>query len=108
MKLYLDDGRWNGRQVVPEDWITSSLIPATASTYPGQDVYELWGYGYQWWVYSDYVGQPAWGGSGYGGQYPVVLPGLDLIVVFTGWNIYQPATDPLTLIRDRIIPAVNP
>jgi hypothetical protein len=36
-----------------------------------------------------------------------VLPGLDLIVVFTGWNIYGPASEPLTLIRDRIIPAVE-
>jgi len=107
MKLYLDGGRWNDQQVVSKEWITSSLMPATVSTYPGEGVYEQAGYGYQWWIYSDYIGQTAWGGSGYGGQIPVVLPGLDLIVVFTGWNIYGPASDPLTLIRDRIVPAVE-
>jgi hypothetical protein len=30
-----------------------------------------------------------------------------LIVVITSWNIYGPATDPLTLIRERILPAVH-
>ena len=106
-RLYLDGGRWNRRQVVPEDWVRDSVVPATVSTYPGQDVYGQLGYGYQWWVYTDYLGQSAWGADGYGGQFPVVVPGLDLIVVFTGWNIYGPATNPLTLLRDRIIPAVQ-
>jgi len=106
-RLYLDGGQWNGRRIVPGAWVENSLVPATVSTYPGEDVYEKLGYGYQWWVYSDYLGQAAWGGSGYGGQYPVVIPGLDLIIVFTGWNIYGPATEPLTLIRNQIIPAVH-
>ena len=107
MKLYRDGGRWNARQIVPEAWVRDSLVAATPSTNPGQEVYGQTGYGYQWWVYSDYLGQTAWGGMGYGGQYPVVIPGLDLIVVITSWNIYGPATDPLTLIRERILPAVH-
>jgi CubicO group peptidase (beta-lactamase class C family) len=106
-RLYLDGGRWDGHQVVPEEWVRDSLVPVTVSANPGEDVYGMSGYGYQWWVYTDYLGQPAWGGSGYGGQYPVVVPGLDLIVVFTSWNIYGPASNPLTLLRDRILPAVN-
>jgi CubicO group peptidase (beta-lactamase class C family) len=106
-KLYHDRGRWNGRPVLPESWVRDSLVAATPSAYPGQEVYGKAGYGYQWWVYSDYLGQTAWGGSGYGGQYPVVVPGLDLIVVITSWNIHGPATEPLTLIRDRILPAVH-
>jgi len=87
--------------------VHDSLLPVTTSTYPVDEINQQRGYGYQWWVYSDYLGQTAWGGSGFGGQYPIVIPGLDLIVVFTGWNIYGPATDPLALIRDRIIPAVH-
>ncbi|HET6566234.1 MAG TPA: serine hydrolase, partial [Xanthomonadales bacterium] len=75
-KLYLDDGRWNGRQIVPASWVHDSLVPATVSTYPENEVFAQAGYGYQWWVYSDYLGHTAWGGSGYGGQYPVVLPDL--------------------------------
>jgi CubicO group peptidase (beta-lactamase class C family) len=107
MKLYQDGGRWNGRPIVPEAWVRDSLVAATPSTYPGQEIYGQTGYGYQWWVYSDYLGRTAWGGSGYGGQTPVVVPGLDLIVVLTSWNIYGPATDELQLIRDHILPAVH-
>lgn len=107
VKLYLDDGRVDGLQLVSRDWVRESLAPATLSTYPEDPVWRGAGYGYQWWVYGDYLGQPAWGGSGFGGQVPIAVPGLDLIVVITSWNIYGPATEPLTLVRDRILPAVQ-
>jgi CubicO group peptidase (beta-lactamase class C family) len=49
------------------------------------------GYGYQWWVYnggSD--GEPVMYGSwGWGGQFALIVPELDLIGVFTGWNVYD-------------------
>jgi CubicO group peptidase (beta-lactamase class C family) len=106
-KLYLDDGHLDGRQLVPGDWVQESLAPATPSTNPEDPVWGKTGYGYQWWVYEDYFGQPAWGGSGYGGQYPVVVPGLDLIVVITSWDIYGQASEALTLVRERILPAVR-
>jgi CubicO group peptidase (beta-lactamase class C family) len=107
VRLYLDDGRVDGRQLVSWDWVRESLAPATPSTYPEDPVWKGAGYGYQWWVYGGILGQPAWGGSGYGGQVPVAVPGLDLIVVITSWNIYSPATEPMTLVRDRILPAVK-
>lgn len=103
--LYLDEGRVDGRQLVSRDWVRESLAPATPSTYPEDPVWRGAGYGYQWWVYEGVLGQPAWGGSGYGGQVPIAVPGLDLIVVITSWNIYGPATEPLKLVRDRILPA---
>jgi CubicO group peptidase (beta-lactamase class C family) len=106
-KLYLDGGQVEGRQLVPRDWVRESLEAATASAGGKDPVWGKTGYGYQWWVYTDYLGQSAWGGSGYGDQLPVVVPGLDLIVVFTSWNIYGPASEPLTLIRERILPAVH-
>jgi len=106
-RLYLDEGRVDARQLLPRDWVRESLSPANPSTYPEDAVWGKAGYGYQWWVYGDYLGQPAWGGSGYGGQVPVAVPGLDLIVVITSWNIYGPATEPLTLVRERILPAVR-
>jgi hypothetical protein len=46
-------------------------------------------YGFKWWLYS--YGKDnkfwAWGGSGFGGQMPIVLPEYDLLFVFTGWNV---------------------
>ncbi|UWR32699.1 beta-lactamase family protein [Sulfitobacter sp. W027] len=43
-QMYAQGGQWNGKQVVPEDWVTASTSP-TAPTAEGQI-----GYGYQWWV----------------------------------------------------------
>jgi CubicO group peptidase (beta-lactamase class C family) len=79
--LYLRGGRWNGDQVVPEDWVK-------ASTQPYSDT-ESGGYGYLWWTGDSASGKaqkiqfPAgsfWA-EGHLGQYAVVVPSLDLIVV---------------------------
>jgi hypothetical protein len=46
-------------------------------------------YGYKWWLYrlpSDTT-KFVWGGSGFGGQFPIAFPELDMVVVFNGWNI---------------------
>lgn len=43
-QMYLQGGAWQGRQIVPADWVAASTR-ASAPTQPGQI-----GYGYQWWV----------------------------------------------------------
>ncbi|MAP13925.1 MAG: 6-aminohexanoate hydrolase [Oceanibulbus sp.] len=43
-QMYAQGGEWNGKQVVPADWVTASTSP-TAPTAAGQI-----GYGYQWWI----------------------------------------------------------
>lgn len=74
--LYLDDGRWEGEQIVPEAWIAESWRPVFRSPWNGM------GYGHLWWA-------SAWGGEevhsawGYGGQFLVVVPRLDLAIVAT-------------------------
>jgi CubicO group peptidase (beta-lactamase class C family) len=42
--LYLHDGLWNGRQIIPKDWVYEST--RRRLTFPGQ---EAKGYAYQWW-----------------------------------------------------------
>ncbi len=51
-KLYLDNGRWNGEQVIPEAWVRSSVTPDEEHLKPGKrDSSDLLlGYGYQWWI----------------------------------------------------------
>jgi CubicO group peptidase (beta-lactamase class C family) len=46
-QLFLQQGRWQGRQVVPADWVEASTRPS-ARTAPGRT-----GYGYQWWIPAD-------------------------------------------------------
>lgn len=44
--LYLHEGKWKGKQLVPEPWIRASLTPDAPHLMPGDE----FGYGYQWWI----------------------------------------------------------
>jgi CubicO group peptidase (beta-lactamase class C family) len=74
--LYLHRGAWNGRQIVPADWVDESTRPySTTPTGPG--------YGFLWWTAAEHGVLPkgsffAWGN---GGQFAFVVPAYDLVVV---------------------------
>jgi CubicO group peptidase (beta-lactamase class C family) len=104
--LFLHDGIWDGRRLLPEGWARESTQPHVAT---GDGAGRELRYGYQWWALPDPQGArfPAWAAIGYGGQRLIVVPELDLIAVFTGWNIYdKPALSPL-LALDRLLAAVR-
>jgi CubicO group peptidase (beta-lactamase class C family) len=79
--LYLHGGRWNSTQVVSEDWVKASTRPYSDS--------ESGGYGYLWWTGDSASGRPqeisfpkgSFWAEGHLGQYAVVVPSLDLIVI---------------------------
>ena len=50
--LYLNKGAWNGKQIVPEDWVNASHSLKEPHLQPGDNELSsnTWGYGYQWWV----------------------------------------------------------
>jgi CubicO group peptidase (beta-lactamase class C family) len=82
--LYLNQGRWQGRQVVPADWVAASLTKH--SVIQGVD------YGYLWWLkYLDAQGTRYNGAmaQGNGGQRISVWPQQHLVVVVTGGNYNQ-------------------
>lgn len=85
--LYLRDGEWNGRRVLTREWVRMStarivddVAPATADDR---------GYGFQWWRL-DRGDTQIWAGLGYGGQYLLVIPDLDVVAVANGWNVFGP------------------
>ena len=51
-KLYLDDGKWAGEQVIPASWVKASVTPDAPHLTPGKrDSAKMdLGYGYQWWL----------------------------------------------------------
>jgi CubicO group peptidase (beta-lactamase class C family) len=101
--LYMRDGVWNGRRILPEGWAKSSTEPLVETNE------KPFRYGYQWWVLPKGEKRPAdaFFASGYGGQILLVVPSLDLIAVFTGWNIYdKPELDP-RIALDRVLAAVQ-
>jgi CubicO group peptidase (beta-lactamase class C family) len=75
--LYLNNGLSNGRQVVPAQWIAASLQRRTES--PREEGRY---YGYGWWI-RDMAGHEAPYAWGYGGQFILLVPSLQLVVVTT-------------------------
>ncbi|MBD3349211.1 MAG: serine hydrolase [Candidatus Eisenbacteria bacterium] len=93
-QLYLDEGEFEGRQVVPADWIRESLTRYADDAWVAHErldrlgrYFRDLGYGYQWWSASvgdhrvDYA-------AGHGGQYIVLLHDLDMVVVAIGDPFY--------------------
>jgi len=79
--LFSRGGRWNGAQVIPQDWVSASTRPYSDTSSGG--------YGYLWWTADSASGTRAaipfppgsfWA-EGHLGQYAVVVPSRDLIVV---------------------------
>ncbi len=99
-QLWLRSRRWNGKRVVAEDWVQASVAPASAV---GPNVGAP-KYGYKWWLYQHPTDSTftVWGGSGFGGQFPMALAKEDLVVVITPWNVNRPGM-PRGQVLSRIV-----
>ncbi len=73
--LWLQQGKWDGRQVVSSRWVRQSLVERFKA---GGDRY-----GYGWWI-SDGLAGPSYNAVGSGGQQIAVNPSLNLVLVTTG------------------------
>jgi CubicO group peptidase (beta-lactamase class C family) len=81
-QLYLDGGRWHGRQLIPQSWVEVS----TAAHAKASDTDT---YGYLWWRRDFVAGGrtfPAFYMSGNGGNKVVVVPSAKLVAVVTSTN----------------------
>jgi CubicO group peptidase (beta-lactamase class C family) len=101
--LYLNNGLWEGKQIVSENWVKQSVAPHVPMPYTveGGRLY----YGFSWWLIP-LNGKYAWMATGIGGQELMVFPRQSLIVVFTGWDVLNGGTD-VNLLLPRLLPAVK-
>ncbi len=79
--LHLQNGMWNGERLLSEDWIEFVRTPAPASASRGNF------YGGQWWLVPDDrtdVPSDAYSTAGNRGQYAIVVPSHDLVIVRRG------------------------
>lgn len=74
--LYLRGGVWDGKRILPEGWVDYARTPT--KTPPT----ETMGYGAHWWL--GMAGPGSFSANGYEGQYTVMVPELDLILVRNG------------------------
>ncbi len=83
-QLYLDRGFFNGRQVIPAEWIDASFQVHSPSTYGREIMSSIrrLSYGYFWWsgVSGTHAFRYAWG---HGGQMIAVIGDLNMVIVAT-------------------------
>ena len=112
-QLFLEKGKWNGKQIVPADWLkemSSYQVPSAPSGTRFEDLEKAglnkdnneWvqGYGYQMWI----CRHNAFRADGFAGQYIMVFPDRDAVLVLTtSSSLYQPYMD---LIWQYLLPVL--
>jgi CubicO group peptidase (beta-lactamase class C family) len=100
-QLYLQKGKWQGKQLVPEAWVEAATARQTSN---GSNPNSDWdqGYGYQFWR----CRHGAYRGDGAFGQYCIVLPEQDTVIAITGGVRDMQAV--LNLVWDKLLPAIKP
>ena len=74
-KLFKDHGKWNGKQIIDSAFVAKSLTPRFADSPQ---------YGYGWWLIQDYKGKDFFMMRGHLGQYVIVQPDDNMIIVRLG------------------------
>lgn len=76
-RLFLNQGKWNGQQIIPSDWVNCCTKPKTENG-------SVWYYQYQWWLASKDNGD--FYANGFLGQYIYVNPKNNIVMVRLGKN----------------------
>ena len=105
-QLALAGGAWQGKQIVPTDWVKRITTPTVKIEGPRS-------YGYHWYIYDNMVdGQRQYwfGGIGWGGQKLYVFPGPDLVVAMNCGNYRKPGMEQnrvnLAVLNDVVFPSL--
>jgi CubicO group peptidase (beta-lactamase class C family) len=99
-QLYLQKGRWQGRQLVPAAWVEAATSLQTSNgSNPNSDWEQ--GYGYQFWR----CRHGAYRGDGAFGQFCVVLPAQDAVVAITSGT--RDMQSVLNLVWDKLLPGMS-
>lgn len=111
--LMLRNGKWNGQQIIPTDWVktTTSVVSPYKKAVKEKTAYFHFGYGYLWWVwdepYNKGVYEGAYSATGAFGQFITVFPKLDLVIAFKTKYEYgrQTSTEMYLNVLDKLIAA---
>jgi CubicO group peptidase (beta-lactamase class C family) len=108
-QMVLANGAWQGRQIVPADWLRQATIPAVTIEGSAR-------YGWHWYLSEVPVGssrraEHLISGIGWGGQRLYVVPGLDLVVAMNAGNYGKPGMEQrriaTTLLTELVLPNLD-
>ncbi len=94
--LFLNNGSWDDSQIVPQEWVSEASSTKV-------EVYQDLGYGYQWWTTPS---MDLYSARGYHGQFIIVLPEYDLVVITTA-DDENTADTIFTVLSNYIIPSIE-
>jgi CubicO group peptidase (beta-lactamase class C family) len=106
-QLVLNGGTWQGRRIVPEEWVKRSTEPRFVTSWGGMK------YGYQWWLGTSPFGVGRtvdWiAAIGNGGQRIFIVPSLGLVVVTNAGLYDQGGQDRVVraILDNGVLPAVR-
>ena len=117
---FLNNGVWNGKQIVSEQWVEKSATkyPGPGNSWfnsflrpipPDDTTWGRRGYAYSWWIHQfSNSGKKIniYYAGGWGGQNIMVLPDQNTVVVFTGGN-YTSKVQTFKIIEKYILPAID-
>ncbi|WP_296925293.1 serine hydrolase [Polaromonas sp.] len=103
-QLFLQNGIWGGKQIVPQAFVSAATQPQNAGGLPVSMPY-----GYMWWVVPSSAPRPTFMASGFGGQFIWVYPPMDLVVAITSTASMDTARrgQAVQLIRNRLFTAAQ-
>jgi CubicO group peptidase (beta-lactamase class C family) len=106
-QLYLNNGNWNGKQIISKVWVKESLTKHVQL----QDVQDKNDYGYLWW-HDTYIingkSIKCIEARGAGGQFIFIIPEFESVVVITSGNFRnRKGNQPRDILKNYILPAVQ-
>lgn len=101
-ELYLRRGAWHESELIPRSYVADSITQHNEGDFYGERAR----YGYMWWI-TKVAGYDAFYARGYGGQYLMIIPRADLVVLCTSdWK--QPEyPEHFALMERFLLPAIS-
>ena len=99
-QLYLQKGKWKGKEILPENWVHEATSYQTKSQEGSGDWSQ--GYGYQFWRCKPGF----YRGDGAYGQFCIVMPEQDVVLAITSesWDMQKS----MTTVWENLLPAIQP
>ncbi len=99
--LYLNNGFWDGSQIIPANFVAESTHRQSNGGPPVNVPY-----GYLWWI-TQHGDHTAFFASGYGNKSIYAIPALDLVFVSTGSSTQGPQDHYQAILKQFVLPALN-
>jgi CubicO group peptidase (beta-lactamase class C family) len=97
--LYLQQGRWEGTQLIPEKWVAEATSVQVSNSENASPDWQQ-GYGFQFWM-----SRHGYRGDGAAGQFCVILPEQDAVIVTTSYALDMQAM--LDAVWTRLLPSLG-